>query len=119
MTGRLKRFFLASWISLAFPAAAADLMAGAKWEYSIDDGATWNTAPPVVPGGKVVAILARTNFGLPAVSTDEPYHWSRPEWQDGIPDGAVDTVYFGTGAFSSPAMIRRCRALAALIVEPR
>jgi len=36
---------------------------------------------------------------------------SRPEWQDGVLDGAVDTVYFGTGAFSSPAMIRRCQAL--------
>jgi len=37
---------------------------------------------------------------------------SRPEWQGRVLDGAVDTVYFGTGAFGSPAMIRRCQALA-------
>jgi len=49
-------------------ARAADLMAGAKWEYSTDDGATWGAAPPVVPGGKVAAILARTSFDLPDVS---------------------------------------------------
>jgi len=68
-----KRFLVASWLSLAllslaFPATAADLMAGATWEYSTDDGATWNATPPVVPGGKVAAILARTSFELPDVS---------------------------------------------------
>lgn len=47
---------------------AANLMAGARWEYSTDDGATWAAAPPVVPGGKVVTILARTSFDLPDVS---------------------------------------------------
>jgi len=37
---------------------------------------------------------------------------SRPQWQGRLLDGVVDTVYFGTGAFSSPAMIRRCETLA-------
>ena len=61
-------------LSLAFPAAlpaqeaAADLMVGAEWEYSTDDGATWAAAPPIVPGGKVVSILARTSFDPPGLS---------------------------------------------------
>ena len=37
---------------------------------------------------------------------------SRPEWQGRLLHGVVDTVYFGTGAFSSPAMVRRCQTLA-------
>ncbi|KPK83984.1 MAG: hypothetical protein AMJ81_06850 [Phycisphaerae bacterium SM23_33] len=37
---------------------------------------------------------------------------SRPQWQGRVLDGAVDTAYFGTGAFTSPPMIRRCRTLA-------
>jgi len=37
---------------------------------------------------------------------------SRPQWQDRVLDGIVDVVYFGAGAFSSPAMVRRCRILA-------
>jgi hypothetical protein len=37
---------------------------------------------------------------------------SRPEWQGRLLDAAVGTVYFGTGAFSSPAMVRRCQTLA-------
>ncbi|KKL69405.1 hypothetical protein LCGC14_2115300, partial [marine sediment metagenome] len=37
---------------------------------------------------------------------------SRPQWQGRVMDGAMDTAYFGTGAFTSPAMIRRCRTLA-------
>ncbi|MBM4040787.1 MAG: hypothetical protein FJ290_19965 [Planctomycetes bacterium] len=49
---------------LASAAPAADLIGGAKWEYSTDDGATWGAAPPVVPGGNVAAILAKTSFHL-------------------------------------------------------
>ncbi len=47
-----------------------------------------------------------------------PEHWagradiSRPQWQGRVLDGIVNTVYFGTGAFSSPPMYRRCRWLA-------
>jgi hypothetical protein len=37
---------------------------------------------------------------------------SRPQWQGRVLDGAVDTVYFGTGAFTSAPMRRRCRTLA-------
>ncbi|MHB0998270.1 MAG: fibronectin type III domain-containing protein, partial [Armatimonadota bacterium] len=37
---------------------------------------------------------------------------SRPQWQGRMLDGIIDTVYFGTGAFSSPSMYRRCRILA-------
>jgi len=36
---------------------------------------------------------------------------SRPQWQGKVLDGIVDTVYFGTGAFNSPSMCRRCRML--------
>ncbi len=36
---------------------------------------------------------------------------SRPQWQGKVLDGTCDTVYFGTGAFSSPNMYRRCRLL--------
>ncbi len=36
---------------------------------------------------------------------------SRPQWQGRVLDRVVDTVYFGTGAFSSPNMYRRCRLL--------
>ena len=48
----------------------------------------------------------------------DPRRWaaradiSRPQWQGQTLDGIVDTVYFGTGSFSSPAMYRRCRTLA-------
>ncbi len=38
---------------------------------------------------------------------------SRPQWQGAMLNGAVDVVHFGTGASTAPAMIRRCRALAA------
>ncbi|MFQ6131763.1 MAG: hypothetical protein ACE5R4_06980 [Armatimonadota bacterium] len=47
----------------------------------------------------------------------DPKHWparadiSRPQWQGRVLDGIVDTVYFGTGSFSSPPMYRRCRTL--------
>ena len=37
---------------------------------------------------------------------------SRPQWQDKVLDGVVDVVYFGAGAFNTPAMVRRCRILA-------
>ena len=37
---------------------------------------------------------------------------SRPQWQGTLLDGIVDNIHFGTGAFSSPAMYRRCRGLA-------
>ena len=37
---------------------------------------------------------------------------SRPQWQGKVLDGTVDTVYFGTSAFSSPNMYRRVRMLA-------
>ncbi len=37
---------------------------------------------------------------------------SRPQWQARTLDGIVDNIHFGTGAFSSPAMYRRCRELA-------
>jgi len=37
---------------------------------------------------------------------------SRPQWQGRTLDGVVDAVHFGTGAFSSPANVRRCRTLA-------
>jgi len=37
---------------------------------------------------------------------------SRPQWQAKVLDHVVGPVYFGTGAFSSPAMYRRCRILA-------
>ncbi len=36
---------------------------------------------------------------------------SRPQWQAMVLAGAVDAVYYGTGAFSSAAMYRRCRTL--------
>ncbi|MHC4716437.1 MAG: hypothetical protein ACYS5V_05660 [Planctomycetota bacterium] len=36
---------------------------------------------------------------------------SRPQWQGKVLDGIVDTVYFGTGAFGSADMYRRCRLL--------
>jgi hypothetical protein len=36
---------------------------------------------------------------------------SRPQWQGRVLAGTVDTVYFGAGAFSSPAVYRRCRTL--------
>ncbi|MFQ6097436.1 MAG: hypothetical protein ACE5O2_06860, partial [Armatimonadota bacterium] len=36
---------------------------------------------------------------------------SRPQWQGRVLDGVVNTVYYGTGAFSSEAMCRRCRTL--------
>ncbi|HUW82955.1 MAG TPA: hypothetical protein VMZ31_09170 [Phycisphaerae bacterium] len=48
----------------------------------------------------------------------DPLRWaargdiSRPQWQDRVLEGVVDTVYFGTGAFNTPAMNRRCRILA-------
>ena len=37
---------------------------------------------------------------------------SRPQWQGRVLDGVVDTVYFGTGAARSAAMLRRCQTLA-------
>ena len=40
---------------------------------------------------------------------------SRPQWQAATLDGVVNTVYFGTGGFSSPAMARRCETLAAQV----
>ena len=36
---------------------------------------------------------------------------SRPQWQGRVLDGIVGPVYVGAGAFSSPAMYRRCRTL--------
>ncbi|MFQ5808540.1 MAG: GDSL-type esterase/lipase family protein, partial [Armatimonadota bacterium] len=48
----------------------------------------------------------------------DPRRWlaradiSRPQWQGRVLDGIVNTVYFGTGAFSSPPNYRRCRILA-------
>jgi hypothetical protein len=36
---------------------------------------------------------------------------SRPQWQGRTLNGVVDAVYFGAGGFSTPAMVRRCRAL--------
>ena len=37
---------------------------------------------------------------------------SRPQWQGRVLAGAVDTVYFGAGAFSGPDWYRRCQTLA-------
>lgn len=36
---------------------------------------------------------------------------SRPQWQARTLDGACDVIHFGTGAFSSSAMFRRCQTL--------
>jgi len=48
----------------------------------------------------------------------DPRQWaaradiSRPQWQGRTLDGAVNCVYFGAGAFSTPDIIRRCQTLA-------
>jgi len=55
--------------------------------------------------------------GREAIGAD-PRRWvaradiSRPQWQGRVLDDAIDTVYFGTGAIGSDAMLRRCRTLA-------
>ncbi len=45
--------------------AGAKVTALADWQFSGDDGATWTAQPPIVPGGKVAVILARTRFDVP------------------------------------------------------
>lgn len=37
---------------------------------------------------------------------------SRPQWQACVLDDAADNIHFGTGAFSSAPMYRRCRTMA-------
>ncbi len=73
VTGHPERFLAMLTLlstALAQEAAppAADLMAGARWEYRTDDRAAWDSAPPAVPGGKIATILARTSFDLTDVS---------------------------------------------------
>ncbi len=64
---------MATLLVLLPPAATAGLAADeplvitaeARWKFSGDDGATWTSRPPVVPGGKRVTLLARTRFQVP------------------------------------------------------
>jgi len=47
-------------------AAAEPIQADAAWQFSGDEGKTWQAAPPVVPGGKDVTLVARATFTVPA-----------------------------------------------------
>ncbi len=53
----------------------------------------------------------RKRLGVPKTHWASRADISRPQWQGKVLDGTVDTVYFGTGAFSSPNMYRRARLL--------
>jgi hypothetical protein len=47
---------------------AADLLAGAKWQYSTDDGKNWGDAPPVVAVGEKKTVLGKTTSTTKALS---------------------------------------------------
>ncbi|KKL59578.1 hypothetical protein LCGC14_2213910, partial [marine sediment metagenome] len=53
----------------------------------------------------------RKALGVPKTRWASRADISRPQWQGKVLDGVVDTVYFGTGAFTSPNSYRRCRLL--------
>ena len=54
---------LAACLVLAAPAAAAEnLLADAKWQYSTDRGTTWSPTAPTAEAGAVTNVLAQTTF---------------------------------------------------------
>ena len=60
--------------------APQNLLDGATWQYSTDRGTTWSTRAPVVPGGKVAAIYARTSFQVA-----DPSKFATLELTHGVP----------------------------------
>ena len=62
--------------------APKNLLAGAKWEYSTDRGETWAPRPPIVRGGRVAVIYARTGFRVADAST-----FATLELTHGVPAG--------------------------------
>ena len=43
-------------------AAEGDMLAGVKWQYSVDDGKTWTADPPALTKESKLTVHARTEF---------------------------------------------------------
>lgn len=59
---------LAIAASVVTAAEPADLLAGSKWEFSTDEGATFSATPPTITGGMKAPVVSRTEFEVKDIS---------------------------------------------------
>lgn len=87
----------ASGCDAFLPAAGTNLLAGARWEYSADRGKTWDARPVVVPGGKAMAVYARTTFEV-----DDPSPFATLEFTPGAPPRQRQLYYLNGELLRAP-----------------
>ncbi len=96
----------------AWAQAPRNLLDGAKWEYSTDRGETWSTRPPVVPGGQVAAIHARTGFRVADASK-----FATLELTHGLPPG--QRMFFFLNGKRVPVPFRSMRYKTIHAIPPK
>ena len=96
----------------AWAEAPRNLLDGATWEYSTDRGETWSDRTPVVPGGQVAVIYARTSFRVADASK-----FATLELTHGVPPS--QRMYFFINGKRVPVPFRNMRYKTIGAISPK
>jgi len=92
--------------------AHANLLAGAKWQYSLDRGQTWTRMPPLICGGERKAVYVRASFHV-----DDPCDFAFLELTHGVVPSQRSLFYLNGRRLPVPMEGMRYRAIPAIPAE--